>query len=479
MNGHYEAVIGLEVHVELKTESKIFCSCPVSFGAPANSCCCPVCLGLPGTLPVLNRKVIELGVMAGLALGCEISHRSQMDRKHYFYPDLPKGYQISQDARPLCKNGSLEIEADGEKKVIRISRIHIEEDAGKMLHQNGQSLVDYNRSGIPLLEIVSAPVLRSGAQAAAYLKALRSILVACGISDCKMQEGSMRCDVNLSLRPVGENTFGVRTEIKNINSFSFVEKAIAYELQRQTELLERGEKILPQTRRYQESTGKTVLMRTKETTADYRYLEEPDLPPILLTEEEIEALRRRLPELPAHRRERFCQAFGLEEQTARSILSDVALADYFEETAKSTAHPRIAAHLLLNHLLHLCGEGDFSCPVVPARLAELADLFGEERINSTTAKKLLERLMSSDFSPKQVAEKEQLLQLTDEALLREVIQSVLNENQQAVADYQKGKKAAMQSLLGRVMAKTKGRAHPKIAEQLLKTALYVSSTEIM
>ena len=467
----YEAVIGLEVHAELKTATKIFCSCSTSFGASPNTQCCPVCMGLPGVMPTLNRRAVELAVMAGAALHCEIATLCRTDRKQYFYPDLPKAYQISQADKPLCRNGSLTFSTPNGERRVGIIRIHIEEDAGKLIHRDGKTLIDYNRCGVPLIEIVSAPDLRSGAEAAAYLRALRSILATCGISDGKMQEGSLRCDVNISVREKGSQAFGVRTEIKNLNSFTFVEKAIEYETRRHCEMIARGEAVSMETRRYDPTTGKTYPMRQKETSMDYRFLTEPDLPPIVLTEAEIEALRKALPELPAARCARLAASYGLSEKEAAILTSDPALADYFETGAVASRYPKQVANLLLSEVLRMCDSDPFVCPIPSARLAAVVDLFGEGTVNSTTAKKLLVRLFDADFDPREAVEREGLAQLRDPDLLVPVIDEVLSANARAVADYKNGKIAALRALQGQVMSRTSGRADPVLLERLLKERL--------
>ena len=467
----YEAIIGLEVHAELKTASKIFCACSTKFGAPPNSQCCPVCMGHPGTLPVLNRHAVELAILAGLALECEISRQSRTDRKHYFYPDLPKAYQISQNEIPLCKNGRLRISVDGSQREIGIRRIHIEEDAGKLIHAGKETLIDFNRCGVPLIEIVSNPDLRSGAEASAYLKALRAILVRCGVSDCKMQEGSLRCDVNISLRQKESDGFGTRVEIKNINSFAFVEKAINYEIDRQEALLRRGERISMETRRFHSAKGITEPMRKKESAEDYRYLPEPDLPGIRLSDAEIKEIADLLPELPSAHAARLADAYGIRSKEAEILTAEICLAAFFEQVAAKTRYPQIALNLLLTDLLPHCASEPFSSPVSWERLAELTDLLGEGKINSATAKKLLARLIKTDFSPADAVFKEGLEQIRDEAKLQALVGIVMQKMPQAIADWQSGKTAAIRSLQGRIMAESGGRADPVLAERLLQNAL--------
>ncbi len=468
----YETVIGLEVHVELATKSKLFCSCSTAFGAPPNTLCCPICLGYPGTLPTWNARAIELAAKAGLALHATVHEISYADRKQYFYPDLPKAYQISQGDHPICTDGYLEFFCNGEERRVNITRIHLEEDAGKLIHRGSQTLIDGNRCGVPLIEIVSEPTLRSGEEASAYLKALRAVLVAVGVSDCRMQEGSMRCDVNVSVHPRGADTLGVRTEIKNVNSFAFVEKAINYESQRQIALLERGENVRMETRRYDSASGKTVLMRTKEKATDYRFLFESNLPPIVLSQKNVEAWRGELPELPNAKQERLIASLGIAEKEAAVLVSDPELAAYFERAAALTDHPTVLLNLLLSELLRYCPSDPFCSPVREARLAELAQLAGEGEINSSTAKKLLLRLTESDFSPSEAVAEEGLGQIRDVAQIDDWIAQILQEQARAVADYRGGKTNALRALQGKLMAKSGGRADPVLAERLLLDALH-------
>lgn len=466
MTTEFEAVIGLEVHAELKTETKIFCGCATRFGAPPNTQCCPICMGFPGTMPMLNRHAVELAVTAGLALGCEIAEYSRMDRKQYFYPDLPKAYQISQDDAPLCQNGGLTVlTKDGERR-IRISRIHIEEDAGKLIHCERETLVDTNRCGIPLIEIVSEPDMRTAEEAVAYLRALRGVLVACGVSDCRMQEGQLRCDVNISLRRKGETSMGVRSEIKNLNSFSFTEKAIAYEIKRQREELLRGVPLQMETRRFDPACGKTFLMRTKEKAVDYRFLPEPDLPPVHITHAEVEQIRNALPELPNARAERMMRMFGISRTNAFALVSEPAFADYFEAAARTTHYPKLAANLLLNDLVRFCKSEPFVSPVSPTKLAELSELLGAGDINSSTAKRLLARLVQSDFDLHETVKREGIGQISNREMLLTLARQVMEENPRAVADYRKGKQAALHALQGQAMAKAKGRANPVLLESV-------------
>ncbi len=467
---NFETVIGLEVHAELATKSKIFCSCPTDFGAPRNSQVCPICLGHPGTLPRLNRKVVEYAVMAGLATGCRIAEFSCMDRKNYFYPDLPKAYQISQDAYPLCLDGGLTVEGDSGGKFIRIERIHIEEDAGKLIHSRDEILADYNRCGIPLIEVVTAPDMRSAAEARAFVSELRTLLRCLGVSDCRMQEGGLRCDVNISVRPTGSAKLGERTEIKNLNSFQFIEKAIEYESRRQIDILTAGGTVRRETRRFDEQTGTTHTLREKETAADYRFFPEPDIPPLRLSPADIEALAARLPELPAARRKRYA-ALGLPAADVHILTEDRALSDYFDRAIAAGKHPRITANLLLSEYLRLSEGESFACPVAPERLAAVADLAGAGTVNASTAKKLAARLWEGDFDPAETVLREGLGQICDEGVLREGIRSVFSENEGLVAQIRAGKTAAAKALVGKCMGRFGGRAEPRLLNRLVDEEL--------
>lgn len=465
----YEMTVGLEVHAELSTKTKIFCSCPTDFGAPPNSQICPVCMGLPGTLPVLNRRAVEFALKAGLATNCKIARRSGIDRKNYFYPDLPKGFQISQDRRPLCYDGYIEFDLDGKKERVEIERIHIEEDAGKLIHdREGVTLVDYNRCGRPLIEIVSRPQIRSAEGARAYLKKLRTLLLAVGVSDCKMNEGSLRCDVNISLRRICDEELGERVEIKNLNSFAFVAKAIESEYERQGALLERGERISRQTLRFNASSGRCELMRAKESATDYRFFAEPDLHDILISDGDVERMRAEIPVLPDERREKYIRELGLAEADAAILSSDLALSDFFDAAAGVTEHKRTVANMLIGEGLRLSEGEDFCCPIAPLQFGRLCELFGEERINSSTAKKLLSRMWSQPaLDPEATAESEALWQINDSETIRELVRRAIEQNPKAVEDFRRGKSFALKSIMGRVMAASGGRANPSLAESII------------
>ena len=466
----YELVCGLEVHVELKTETKIFCSCKTTFGAPPNTLCCPVCTGMPGALPVLNREVVRLAVKAGLALGCEISRFSREDRKNYFYPDLPKAYQISQFDRPLCTGGHVDIISDGEPKRIGITRIHIEEDAGKLIHDDSGTLIDLNRCGVPLIEIVSEPDIRSAKEAADFARKLRAILLCAEVSDCRMNEGSLRCDVNLSVRKRGEKTLGTRTEMKNLNSFAYVEKAIEYEYARQVGVLKSGGSVLQETRRFDAESGKTFTMRVKENADDYRYFPDPDLPPVMISDSEIEEIRKSMPRLPDERREEYTRNYGLSEKDAGQLVSDISLSDYFDRAVKFTTDPKILANLILGELLTLRTGDELVIP--PEQLAKVASMASDGRINSTTAKRLVRTLCEAalegyDIDPEIYVSENDLGQIRDVELLRGYVEEAVSADVGAVASYRAGKLSAAKAIMGKIMSKTKGRGDPVILDRLL------------
>lgn len=466
----YEMVVGLETHVELKTATKIFCSCPTAFGAEPNTQCCPVCTGMPGSLPVLNRQVVNYAVIAGLATNCQIASYSKEDRKNYFYPDLPKAYQISQYDLPLCEHGYLDIETGGGQKRIGITRIHIEEDAGKLIHQEGKgTLIDCNRCGVPLIEIVSEPDFRSVEEIKAYLQKLRATILYTGVSDCKMNEGSLRVDVNLSVRKKGEETFGIRTEMKNLNSFQFIAKAVEYEFQRQVEAVEAGEEIIQETRRFDQAAGKTFSMRRKEDANDYRYFPDPDLPPIEVTPALLQELRGRIPVLPDQRKKDYMKRYGLTAYAAEQVTLFREAADYFEQAAEKTRYPKLAANLVLSEVLRLLPADEAEIPVSPEHLGRLADLFGDGRVNSGTCRQVLSLLWENDQDPEALVAEKGLEQVSDPELLSKLADEVLLQQPKMVADYRKGKTAAFQGLMGQMMKKTKGRGNPvKIQEILLE-----------
>lgn len=476
----YEAVIGLEVHTELQTTTKIFCGCKTSFGAEPNTNVCPVCLGLPGVLPVLNKRVLEFAVRAGLALNCEISRFSKFDRKNYYYPDLPKNFQTSQFDLPICERGHLDIEVNGEKKQIRITRAHMEEDAGKLVHHgtsitdSDYSLVDYNRTGTPLLEIVTEPDMRSAKEAVAYLEKMRAILQYIGISDCRMEEGSLRCDANVSVRPVGQKELGTKAEIKNINSFKGVEKAIEYEALRQAEILEDGGKIIQETRTWDEKEGVTKSMRTKEEANDYRYFPEPDLAPFTVSEEYIEDIRKTLPELPDERRERYIANFGLSSTDAKYMTNDKDTSDYFEKVVAAGADPKASVNWIMGEFasqLSNAGIEIAKAPVTPENLAKLLALIAKGTISGKIAKKVFAEMWKDGADPEEIVKAQGLVQISDTGALKELVVKVIANNPKAVEDFKAGKKKAVGALVGQIMKETKGKANPKVINELLNDEL--------
>ncbi len=476
----YEAVIGLEVHTELQTTTKIFCGCKTSFGAEPNTNVCPVCLGLPGVLPVLNKRVLEFAVRAGLALNCEISRFSKFDRKNYYYPDLPKNFQTSQFDLPICERGHLDIEVNGEKKQIRITRAHMEEDAGKLVHHgtsitdSDYSLVDYNRTGTPLLEIVTEPDMRSAKEAVAYLEKMRAILQYIGISDCRMEEGSLRCDANVSVRPVGQKELGTKTEIKNINSFKGVEKAIEYEALRQAEILEDGGKIIQETRTWDEKEGVTKSMRTKEEANDYRYFPEPDLAPFTVSEEYIEDIRKTLPELPDERRERYIANFGLSSTDAQYMTNDKDTSDYFEKVVAAGADPKASVNWIMGEFasqLSNAGIEIAKAPVTPENLAKLLALIAKGTISGKIAKKVFAEMWKDGADPEEIVKAQGLVQISDTGALKELVVKVIANNPKAVEDFKAGKKKAVGALVGQIMKETEGKANPKVINELLNDEL--------
>ncbi|MBO8158731.1 Asp-tRNA(Asn)/Glu-tRNA(Gln) amidotransferase subunit GatB [Thermosyntropha sp.] len=479
MNSDFEVVIGLEVHVELKTKTKIFCSCSTEFGAEPNTQVCPVCSGFPGMLPVLNRKVVEYAIRAGLALNCEIAEFCKFDRKNYFYPDLPKAYQISQYDLPICKNGYVEIEVNGEKKRIGIIRAHMEEDAGKLVHQGTItstpfSLVDLNRSGVPLLEIVSAPDLRSAQEARAYMEKLRSILLFAGVSDCKMQEGSLRCDANVSVRPKGQKEFGVRTEIKNLNSFKALEKAIEYEARRQIEAIEDGEEIVQETRTWDEEKQVTRSMRSKEEAHDYRYFPDPDLPPLRISREWVEEIRRNMPELPEQAKRRLMENYGLSAYDADIITLTPDYLAFFDECVRFYPDAKTVANWMMGELNKYLNQNNMEINEIkfkPAHLVAMLKLIDNGTISGKMAKTVFEEMFNTGKEPEVIIKEKGMEQISDTGALKAIIEEVIKNNPKVVEDYKSGKKKALGFLVGQVMKETKGQANPALVNELLREYL--------
>ena len=472
----YEIVIGLEVHAELSTKTKIFCSCPTEFGGEPNTHCCPVCMAMPGALPVLNEKVVEYAVRAGLATNCEISRDSKNDRKNYFYPDLPKSYQISQFDKPLCEKGYVEIDIEGEKKKIRLTRIHIEEDAGKLNHDDyGRgSLVDLNRAGVPLIEIVSEPDIRSIEETDKYLKKLKSILEYIEVSDCKMQEGSLRADVNVSIRKKGATEYGTRTEMKNMNSFKSISRALEYEIDRQIDVIENGGKIEQETLRWDEVSGKTFSMRDKEDAQDYRYFPDPDLVAIRLSEEYIENIKNNLPELPESRKQRYLEEYKLTEKEANILSSSKHLSDFFEAATKICGNPKAVSNWLMSDIAKVLNEKELEpdeIPFTPEHLAELIALIEKGTISSKIAKDVLDKMFETPETPSKIIEKNGWVQISDEGAIKEVVERIIEANPQSVSDFKGGKDKALGFLVGQAMKETKGKANPQMLNEMFRNAL--------
>lgn len=476
----YEPVIGLEVHVELKTKSKIFCSCSTEFGAKANTQVCPVCLGMPGVLPMLNKKVVEYAILAGLSLNCQIAAFSKLDRKNYFYPDLPKAYQISQYDLPLCKEGYLEIEVGDAVKKIGITRIHIEEDAGKLTHEGDTisqaeaSLVDFNRGGVPLIEIVSEPDISSPQEAVEYLANLKAILQYIDISDCKMEEGSLRCDGNISLRPAGTKEFGTRTEIKNINSFKALQKALEFEIERQTKILQSGEKVIQETRTWDESRGITLPLRSKEEAHDYRYFPEPDLVPIKVDSNWLASIKASLPELPQAKKARFINELGLPVYDAEVLTKDKELAQYFEEALCSYNEPKKLSNWIMAEFLRLLNAEQIPASASlakPGQTAELLNLVEKGVISGKIAKEVFEVMFKTGKKPQEIILERNLGQISDESKLKEIVKKVIEDNPKSVEDFCSGKEKAFGFLVGQIMKETKGQANPQLVNLILKDYL--------
>ncbi len=476
MAKQYETVIGLEVHVELATKTKIFCGCSTAFGGAPNTHTCPVCTGMPGSLPVLNKQVVEYAMAVGLATNCSITQYCKFDRKNYFYPDNPQNYQISQLYLPICRNGHVDIETPAGKKQVRIHEIHMEEDAGKLVHDDWEdcSLVDYNRSGVPLIEIVSEPDMRSAEEVIAYLEKLRMTIQYLGASDCKLNEGSMRADVNLSVREVGAGEFGTRTEMKNLNSFKAISRAIEGERARQIELIEEGKKVIQETRRWDDNKEYSYAMRSKEDAQDYRYFPDPDLVPIRISDEWIEAVRERQPELQDAKAERYKKEFDIPEYDIGIITGSKKLADIFEETTAICHNPKKVSNWLMVETMRLLKEKEMEpedITFTPENLAALIRLTDENAINSTVAKEVFEKMFSEDIDVNQYVEENGLKTVNDEGALRAVVEQVIADNPQSAADYQAGKTKAIGFLVGQTMKAMKGKADPGMVNKLLKELL--------
>ncbi len=472
----FETVIGLEIHAELLTATKIFCGCSTSFGAAPNTHGCPVCLGMPGSLPVLNRKVVEMAVRMGLAVRCTVKQRSIFARKNYFYPDLPKGYQISQYDMPLCENGAVEIEAGGgTKKIIRITRIHLEEDAGKLIHdQDADSLFDVNRCGTPLIEIVSEPDIRSAQEAYAYLTAIRQILQYLEICDCNMEEGSLRCDANISLRPFGAEKLGTKTELKNMNTFRGVEKALEFEALRQKDMLLHGEKVVQQSFRWDPNSNRTVAMRSKEDAHDYRYFPEPDLMPLVVEQPWIDEVKKTMPELPADKRTRFIASFGITPYMAEVLTLEPAVASYFEETLASCDDAKMAANWVMGEVLRLTKENKAdvrTLKVTPRRLGALCGLIMSGAISAITAKKVFDIVQTQDKDPGVIVDEQGLKQISDPGELDKLVREVLSKCAKEVARYKAGETKLEGFFVGQVMKMTKGKGNPREISKLVNLLL--------
>ncbi len=475
----FEPVIGLEVHAQLLTRSKIFCGCTTKFGNPPNTNTCPVCLGMPGVLPVLNRKAVEYAIKVGLAVGCDIRRRSLFARKNYFYPDLPKGYQISMYDQPLCVGGGVIVETDGRRKRIGVTRIHLEEDAGKSIHEgmpdsDTRSYIDLNRAGVPLIEIVSEPDIASPEEAHAYLTELKSILLFLGVCDCNMEEGSLRCDANVSVRPAGEKRFGTKIELKNLNSFRFIQRALQFEIERQTAVLKEGGVIVQESRLYDPERGITTLMRGKEEAHDYRYFPEPDLLPLIVEEDWVRKVRESLPELPLERKERLEKEYGLPAYDAGILTTARELADYFEAVATASNSPKAASNWVMGEVLRKLKETKAeitACPILPERLAELIGLVSSGTISLPIAKEVFEEMWGTRKAPAEIVKDRGLTQISDESELVAIIEQVMASNPGPLAEYRAGKTATFGFFMGQVMKATKGKANPGVIQKLLSGKL--------
>ena len=468
--------IGLEIHAELLTNSKVFCSCSAEFGGEPNSRCCPVCSGLPGTLPVLNQKAVEYIIKAGYVMNCDISRFTKWDRKNYFYPDLPKAYQISQMPRPVCLNGYVDIESEGEEKRIRINRIHLEEDAGKLIHDERakQTLADYNRCGIPLIEIVTEPDFHSAADVTAFVEKIRLLLQYAGICDGRMEQGSLRCDVNISLAEKGAKELGTRAEIKNLNSVRAIGRAIEYEIYRQSELIENGDRVIQETRRFVDGSGETVAMRSKEDAQDYRYFPDPDIPPIIFTEEEIEEIKSSVPEMPEFRKKRYVEEYGLSEKDADSIIAGKLVCFFFEDAVKAYNNPRSIAAFILVELMRRInlGEADMNnLPFEAKDFARLVEIMDKNKINKSHGKNVLRSMLESGKTADAVCDEENLWIKEDLGQAEKVIDKIIEENQKAVEQYRSGEQKVFGFLMGQANKQLKGTASPNAIKEILERKL--------
>ncbi|ADQ15250.1 Asp-tRNA(Asn)/Glu-tRNA(Gln) amidotransferase subunit GatB [Halanaerobium hydrogeniformans] len=479
MSTKYETVIGLEVHVQLSTKSKIFCGCSTEFGKAPNKNTCPVCLGLPGSLPVLNKKAVDYAILAGMALNCDIAEYSKFDRKNYFYPDLAKAYQISQFDLPVAENGNIEIETDNGIFNIGVTRVHLEEDAGKLVHEGSidkseASLVDYNRSGVPLIEIVSEPDIRTPAQAKAYLSELKLILEYLDISDCNMEEGSLRCDANVSLRPKGQKEFGTKAELKNMNSFSAVEKGLEYEMKRQEELLKEGHKVVQETRTWDEELNKTISMRGKEEAHDYRYFPDPDLLPLEINQSWKKEIKNKLPELPREKYKRFISEFSLPAYDAGVITGNRDMAEFFETVLKDYDDLKNISNWMMGEFLRLLNEnneGPYDSGVTPENLSKMLKMIDKDVISGKIAKKVFEIMYESGKDPETIVEEEGLKQISDEGKLESLVDQIIDDNPDAVEDIKNGKDRAIGFLVGQIMKETRGKANPGLVNKMLRDKL--------
>lgn len=468
----YTTTIGLEVHIELSTDTKIFCGCSTEFGAEPNTNVCPVCMGLPGALPVLNEEVVNYAIKAGLSTNCDITPTGFSERKNYFYPDSPTGYQISQDKFPICTDGYLEIQTEDGTKKIGIEQIHIEEDAGSLVHEDGVgTLINFNRHGVPLIEVVTKPDMNSKEEAESFLQQIRSNMVFIGVSDARMEQGSFRCDVNISTAEVGSDKLGERVEIKNMNSFQSIRGAIEYEERRQRQALENGETIIQETRGYSQDTRSTYSMRTKEDAADYRYQPDPDLVDIVIDQDRIDNLREALPELPAERLKKFVEEYDIRGLDAQQLVSSIQVADFFERAAEGVEDKKTLANLIISELFSYSSPDNFDIPFEPEYLGQIVEGLNSGRLNNRGAKTIIEIMMEENIAPEKIIERENLEQISDQAQLLPIIEEVLQKNQKAIDEYKDGNEKAIQSLIGQVMGRTRGKANPQVTIELIKSKI--------